>query len=91
MLIFGIVLQIDVQTIASYVSGININFQLHPPTLPASLDFMLGSDYRLKFYVVLGLIGLIKKGMIAGVVSLSRRWSARGKGKKLSQQKAKKE
>ena len=64
MLMFGIVLQFYVQTFASYVSGLNVNYQLYPPSIPEALDFMLGPDYRWKFFVVLAIFSLLKKALI---------------------------
>jgi len=58
-----------VQTIASYISGINVNYQLHPPNLPDSLSFMMGPDYRLRFYFVLAAVGFAKKWLIQIVAS----------------------
>ena len=69
VLIFGIILQINVQTIASYISGINVNYQLYPPPLPSNLSFMMGPDYRFKFYTVLAVVGLVKKLFIQLVAS----------------------
>jgi len=52
MVIIAVVVNFYVQTVAAYISGLNINYHLHPPTLPFGI-FAADQFYRYKVMCLL--------------------------------------